>query len=90
MPSVQAPTCCRPFRCPWVASSSRSAALCHLSFCRTLLGSWEGFSTAMSPFSSIHSISSATSRFHSCPRTRREWVPEARGEGWCEDVYERV
>lgn len=60
-------TCCRPSTCPWVAASSRVAASCRLSFLRTLLGSRDGSSTNICPFSSIHSITSTTSCFHSCP-----------------------
>lgn len=75
------PACCRPCTCPRAASSSCSALSCLLSFCRMWLGYWEGSSTAIHPFSSSHSISSATSCFHSCPRTRGEGLTDREGEG---------
>lgn len=75
-------TCCRPSMCPWVATSSRSAVLCHLSFCRMLPGSSDGSSASIRHFSSIHSITSATSCFHSYPGTRGEWVSQSGGEDW--------
>ena len=67
-------TCCRPSTCPWVAASSRVAASCRLSFLRMLLGSRDGSSTNIRPFSSIHSSTSTTSCFHSFRGTRGGWL----------------